>query len=143
MDKNTELLNYIYQNSEMGIGTIKQLIEIVEDDDFLLQLKYQLSEYESINKTSLDRLKSLGHEEVGISNMVKISSYITIVVKTLVDKSSANISELLIEGSTMGIIDATQNIEKYKSADKDILMLADRLLKTEQINVEQLKKFLA
>ncbi|WP_312060262.1 hypothetical protein [Anaerotignum sp.] len=142
MDGNTELLNYIYQNSQMGIKTLNQLIEIVEDNDFKKQLQSQLNEYKSINRTALQKLNELGHEEKGIGNMAKISAYMSISIKTLMDKSPCHISQMLIQGSTMGIIDATKNIQKYNDADKQILQLADKLLKTEQNNIEQLKPFL-
>ena len=62
MDKNTELLNYIYQNSEMGVDTIKQLIGIVEDNDFNKHLHAQLKEYENINKTAFQKIKEQGHD---------------------------------------------------------------------------------
>lgn len=142
MDGNTELLNYIYQNSQMGVETLNQLIEIVEDNDFNKHLCSQLNEYTSLNKTALEKLKELGHEEKGIGSMAKISTYMSISMQTLIDKSPCHISEMLIQGSTMGIIDATKNIQKYNDADKEILQLADRLLKTEQNNIEQLKLFL-
>lgn len=142
MDGNTELLNYIYQNSQMGVETLKQLIEIAEDNDFKKHLHSQLNEYKSLNRTALQKLKELGHEEKGIGGMAKISTYMTISMKTLMNKSPCHISEMLIQGSTMGIIDATKNIQKYNDADKQILQLADKLLKTEQNNIEQLKLFL-
>ncbi len=142
MDKNTELLNYIYQNSQMGIKTLNQLIEIVEDNNFKNQLQTQLNEYTSINSVALQKLKELGHEEKGIGNMAKISAYMSISIKTLIDKSPCHISEMLIQGSTMGIIDATKNIQKYNDADNQILQIADKLLKTEQNNIEQLKHYL-
>lgn len=34
MNGNAELLNFVYQNSQMGVHTLEQLIRIVEDDDF-------------------------------------------------------------------------------------------------------------
>ncbi|MEG1459038.1 MAG: hypothetical protein RSJ40_07000, partial [Acetivibrio sp.] len=68
--------------------------------------------------------------------------YMSISMKTWMDNSPCHISEMLIQGSTMGIIDATKNIQKYSDANKDILKLAQRLLKTEQTNIEQLKHFL-
>lgn len=142
MDKNTEFLNYIYQNSQMGIKTLNQLIEIVEDNNFKNQLQTQLNEYTSINSVALQKLKELGHEEKGIGNMAKISAYMSISIKTLIDKSPCHISEMLIQGSTMGIIDATKNIQKYNDADNQILQIADKLLKTEQNNIEQLKHYL-
>jgi diphthamide biosynthesis methyltransferase len=32
MNQNSELLNYIYQNSQKGIHTVRQLIDIAEDE---------------------------------------------------------------------------------------------------------------
>ena len=34
MKKDADLLNNIYQNSQMGVNTMKQLIEITEDENF-------------------------------------------------------------------------------------------------------------
>ena len=142
MNGNTELLNYIYQNSQMGIETLNQLIQIVKNKDFNDHLRTQLKEYESLNKEALSKLKELGHEEKSIGTMVKISAYMSISMKTMMDNSPSHIAEMLIQGSTMGIIDATKNIQKYKDADKEILALTDKILKTEQNNIDQLKGFL-
>lgn len=142
MDTNTEFLNYIYQNSHMGIDTIKQLLEIVEDKQFSDTLQLQLKEYENINNIAKKKLNDLGHQEKDIGNMQKIGAYMSISIKTLMDKSPAHIAEMLIEGSTMGIVDATKHINEYDKANKDIIDIANQLLKTEQNNVEQLKKFL-
>ncbi len=142
MDGNTELLNYIYQNSQMGIKTIEQLLDIVEDKEFTMHLQTQLEEYKKLNQAAIQMLQERGHEEKEIGNMEKISAYISINMKTLTDKTPSHISEMLIQGSTMGTIDASKNIKKYASADSSILKLAEKLLKTEEDNIEQLKKFL-
>ena len=34
MNANSEMLNFIYQNSQMGVRTIEQLMDIAEDDEF-------------------------------------------------------------------------------------------------------------
>ena len=39
----------------------------------------------------------------------------------------------------MGIIDITKKLKEYNEADKEILDLADKLLKLEQNNVEECK----
>ena len=142
MDGNTEMLNYIYQNSQMGVDTLNQLVEIVENQEFIKYLKSQLQEYTSINNVAIEKLNAAGHEEKGIGNMAKVATYMSISMKTLTDKTPSHISEMLIQGSTMGVVGATKNIKKYAGADKDILILADKLLKMEQNNIEQLKKFL-
>ncbi|MNI90281.1 hypothetical protein D3C73_1477860 [compost metagenome] len=51
-------------------------------------------------------------------------------------------AEMLIQGSTMGIIDITKKIKEYKSQDQTILGLANKLLQFEQKNIDELKKFL-
>ena len=33
MNANTELLNFIYQNSQMGVDTVRQLMDITENAD--------------------------------------------------------------------------------------------------------------
>ncbi|WP_242878733.1 hypothetical protein [Clostridium beijerinckii] len=63
-------------------------------------------------------------------------------LNTLVNKTSSHISEMMIQASTMGIIDITKRIKEYPNADKEILDLANKLLKLEQNNVEECKKYL-
>lgn len=51
------------------------------------------------------------------------------------NKSPSHISEMMIRGSTMGIVDITKKIKEYDDADKVILNLANDLLKFEQRNI--------
>lgn len=142
MNGNTELLNYIYQNSEMGQDTLKQLMGMVEDDAFKKTLEYQYNEYKKIFDTSDLKLKEVHREGKGINVLTKVSTYIMINIRTLTNKTSSHISEMLIRGSTMGIIDITKKLREYKDADKEIHDLGNRLLQFEQRSVKELKKFL-
>lgn len=142
MNGNAELLNYIYQNSQMGVHTIQQLIEIVEDDDFKRHLGAQYNEYKEIHNTAQKALNEAGYDEKGIGTLNKIKTYLMINMQTLTDKTPSHISEMLIIGSNMGIINAVKNIKKYKDTEPHILNLMERLLKLEEDNVQQLKKFL-
>jgi hypothetical protein len=49
MNGNTELLNFVFQNSQMGVDTIKQLLDIVKDENFKKQLESQFNEYKQIH----------------------------------------------------------------------------------------------
>lgn len=142
MTGDAELLNYIHQNSEMGKDTIKQLMGIVKDDGFNKTLESQLNEYTRIFDLSNANLKKLNKEAKSINAFSKISTYIIINLNTLTNKTACHISEMLIQGSTMGIIDITKKLKEYKDADNKILDLANNLLKFEQQNIEELKKFL-
>ena len=63
-------------------------------------------------------------------------------IQTLMNKTPSHISEMLITGSTMGVIDAIKNTKKYKDADPNILKLMDDLKIFEERNINQLKSFL-
>ena len=142
MNGNTEMLNFIFQNSEMGVNTIGQIVELVNEPEFKKQLNSQLAEYEMINKEAKDMLNKHGCEEKGINSFDKIKTYLMINIQTLTDKSASHISEMLIIGSNMGVIDANKNIHKYFEAEKDIVKLMQRLLKFEEENIKQLTKYL-
>lgn len=142
MNGNTELLNFIYQNSEMGVTTIKQLLDISTNQEFNQLLRSQLKEYIEINKQTRALLNQNGCDEKGLSKLEKMRTYMTISLQTLTDRSPSHIAEMMIIGSNMGILDATKNLKHYTDADKDIKSLMNRLLKFEENNVQQLKEFL-
>ncbi|MEG1835160.1 MAG: hypothetical protein RR239_04630 [Oscillospiraceae bacterium] len=142
MNGNAELLNFIYQNSEMGVETIKQLLKIANEDKFLSQLNFQLKEYENINSDAKNLLNQNNFTEKDISAFEKLTTYLMINMKTMTDKSSQRIAEMMIIGSNMGIINAIKNIRKYSNAEKDIIDLMKKLLEFEENNVKALKTFL-
>lgn len=143
MNANAELLNFIYQNSQMGVTTIEQLMDIVEDTDFKKQLKSQLNEYREINTEAMKLLNKNGLDEKGIGSFEKLRTYLMINMQTLINKTASHVSEMMILGSNMGILDAVKNIKHYKdTAEKDIISLMERLLKFEENNVQKLKEYL-
>lgn len=142
MNGNAELLNFVYQNSQMGVETIMQLIGIADDNDYKRHLGRQYNEYKEINEAARKLLNDNGYDEKGISKLDKIRTYLMINVQTLNDKTPSHISEMLIIGSNMGVINALKNIRKYKNAEPSIINLMERLLKFEEDNIQQLKEFL-
>lgn len=142
MNGNAELLNFIYQNSQMGVVTITQLMDIVNEYKYKKFLKSQLREYLRIHKTAKELLNRHGFDEKGISRLDKMKTYLAINMQTVTDKSPSHISEMLMIGSNMGIINAVKNLKKYKYANKRILQLMIKLLKFEESSVQDLKQFL-
>lgn len=142
MNENIEMLNYIYQNAEMGKTTIEQILKEVKYLEFREVLKEQLKDYEYV----VNKCDTLLSEEQklpkGIDPMPKIMSYIKIKLDTLKDDSPSHIAEMIINGSTMGITEITKNLNKYSNINDNTKVLANRLLKIEQYNIEALKPYL-
>lgn len=142
MDSNIEFLNYIYQNAEMGKETISQLISIVNDKLFKQKLESQKKEYNEIFDLVSNKIENTKGASKGIGTLTKISTYLMINFNTITDKTPSHVAEMIIQGSTMGIVDITKKLKEYDKADKDVLSLANRLLKFEQNNVNEMKRFL-
>ena len=142
MNGNAELLNFVYQNSQMGVDTISQLMVIIKDGEFKKHLASELQEYQEIQTTARALLNKNGYDEKGISMLDKIKTYLMINMQTMKDKTPSHVAEMLIIGSNMGVIDAIKNINKYQEAEQKIISLMEKLLKFEENNIEKLKTFL-
>ncbi len=71
MNGNAELLNFVYQNSQMGVNTISQLMGIVDDKEFEKQLTAQYNEYLGINNAAKNALNSSGYDEKRIKRWIR------------------------------------------------------------------------
>lgn len=142
MQASAELLEYIYQNTGMGLTTIPQILEISKDEEFNKHLNAQLKKYQEIHQKADEKLKALGEDSQKIGKFEKFRAYLMINMETLMDKSTSHIAEMMIQGSTMGVIQAIQKIKDYEGTDSEICDMMKRLKKLEEDNIEQLKNFL-
>ncbi len=143
MNAQTELLNFVYQNSEMGAISIERLSQWSEDADFLAAIRDQRREYLSINAAARDALCRSGCDEKGLGKLERIRTYLMIDIQSLTDRSTEHLAEMMVIGSTMGIIDAKKQLRRY--ADEDLpeaKELMNTLCNLEERNVESMKHFL-
>ena len=142
MEQGNALLKYVHKNAEMGKGTIPQVLEVVEDEKLRQALSSQLSEYETIARRSEQLLEQRGVDLNEAGELRDFMSGVMIRAKTLTDRSPSHIAEMMIQGSTMGTIQMTRKIHSCEAADGEALLLAHKLLRTEESNIEQMKNFL-
>lgn len=140
MLKETELLNLVRQNVQMGIDGIKLVADGTDDKEFHTELMRQLAEYEEIFSEADRLLETLGGEKQDVKAAAKIAAHLSARMKSL-SGSTSKTAESMIQGSTMGITKLIKHINEY-NGDGAALRIADRLLKTEENNTEQLKKYL-
>lgn len=143
MNANAELLNFIYENAQMGVKSLGQILEIMKEGEFKEYLTKQLNGYEGFYRQAKEKLNRSGLDEKGLTAFEKVRTYLMINVQTMMDKSDSHIAEMLMIGSNMGIVDAVKKIKRYKDeAEKDITELMENLLRFEEKNVEKLKEYL-
>ena len=63
-------------------------------------------------------------------------------MKTMSDKSNSNISELLMNGTNMGIIEGRRLINQNKNLAKDVKNILHDFVTMQEDSIEKLKTFL-
>lgn len=142
MDTNAELLNYIRQNAQMSQNTVHQLTGIVQESEFKTLLESQFQEYKKMFDSTEKRLKTMGMEVKDANVLSKIRAYLMINMETLVDKTPQHIAEMMIQGSTMGVIQITRKLKEYGNADEEIKYMGEHLLTLEEHNIDECKRYL-
>lgn len=140
--KDLELLQLMYKNAEIGRDGLDKLIERTDDRTFRRVMAQQYAEYQEVLNETEQKLQSLGEQPRGNSAMSKGMVGWMTRMEAAMDDSTTKMAEMLIEGSTKGVIKLTRELHDYEGEDEQTKKLADKLLKTEQTNIEQLRRFL-
>ena len=141
-NRNVEFLNKIYENATMGGESVSMLVEKVKDKDVLLELQRQHSEY---TKIAGDTVKALAKEKAipkEQSPISKIGLWSGVQMNTLTDRSNDKIAEMMIQGSTMGIIDLSRLMKEYSDISEDYRKIGQELIKLEEDGSQRMKQFL-
>lgn len=142
MVEDIEMLNFIYQNAEMGIIGIDNIKSVIKNKQFMKVIKEQEKDYSAVCTEAVELLNN-AHEKVeNISSMASLMTMIDAKMKTITDSSTSNIAKMMMTGSNKGIIEIQEKINNYKGDDKKVLSLAKKLLTIEKRNLENLKKYL-
>ena len=142
MNANLEMMNAIYKNAQMGQDTLTQLSKIAEDEDFANLLVQQKNSYKKICNESSQWISQQNAAPKGVGKMAELSTYLTINVQTLIDKTPTHLAGMVMQGSVMGIIDITRNLHTYHNAEQSVLDIGYRLLDLEEYNLDECKKYL-
>lgn len=137
-----ELLQFVHETAAMGIKGLEDVKGHIHDPKLIDAVSQQVREYKKISKTSSSLLKSKGEEPKDPGLVAQISSGTMAAAKTMIDSSASKIAEMVIQGNTMGITKGIKHLNDYAGDDPHIKKLAEKLIETEESNVEQMKKFL-
>lgn len=145
MNENEEILEYIYQTSNMGMESTKDLINSLKGKDNKIKKLIEEIEknYEKYAKETQKLLNKKDLKAKPIGMMAKAMSKMSITKEMISDNSDANIADMLIQGLTMGNLELSKHIDTYeKTADKKVINLAKSLRKFGEEYIEKLKEYL-
>lgn len=98
--------------------------------------------YHQLNQEAHTAMEACGGTAQGQSAMAKFNTKMGISMKTLTDKSTRNLAEMLTQGSGMGVVDCVKAQKDYPNAAPGTKRLAQRLMEFEEDNRVRLEQFL-
>ena len=141
-NQNTEFLTKIYQNAKMGCDSISYVSEKTDDANMKQSLQKQNTEYNDIASQAAELLNENGETAKEKGAMSHACLWGSVQMNTLADKSSDHIAEMMIQGSIMGVIDMSRSLKRYSQADSSVKKLGEKLIETEENNIQQMKGYL-
>lgn len=142
MLNDVELLQMIAKNSQMGCKGIEDILPYTKTEEFRKALEAQKEEYGKIYKDAERLILERNEKLEDISPVAKMSTKTMTMMKTMQDDSEAHLAEMMYQGSAMGVTKILRNQKEYAGSNPKIKDLAQRLLTTEENNMEQMRKFL-
>jgi hypothetical protein len=141
-DQNNNLLEEIYKATKMGLEATQLIIPKVEDTSLREDIRSQRDCYEDFADKSEAMLEKRGKQPQEKGKMQKAALWGAIQLNTIKDTTPEHIAEIMINGTTMGIIDLTKKLNDLDDSDAGAKELALDYLKSEEEHIDALKKHL-
>lgn len=144
MDKqeNLKILQEIHTGAKMGMNSISFTLDKVENEDLKNDLTFQYNNYNDIlNKVNEQFMK---HNEVPDESNMKdtVMAWTGIQLNTIKNKSNSHISDMLIQGTTMGVIEGRRILNNNPNMDTEIKQILNNFITMQENNIQRLKMYL-
>ena len=142
MKEDINALDELHKGACMGIDAIDFVLDKVEDNNLRKELKREYKEYQGIKKVIEEIYPKYNEGKPHSTNaMNKAMTWSGIEMKTMTDKSTSKITELLLQGVNMGIIEGRKILNK-KQLNEEVQDIASKYVTMQEKNVENLKRYL-
>ena len=139
MDQPQYILNQVNQGIKMGMDSISNVSEKVQDSRLKDELLFQYDKYNEILNEVNDELTNYNDFPKDLNPMQKAMGWMGVEMNTLTDKSNSKIAELMIQGTNMGIIEGVKLLNHNPDTEQHIKDILNKFIDFQQNNVEQLK----
>lgn len=143
-DINVKVLDEVNKGTTMGMDAIHFVSSKVGDDRFKKVLDVEYGKYKEI-ANRVDNIYSqytMTKDPQETNAMNKMMTWYGVNMKTMNDKSNSKISELLMQGTNMGIIEGRRLLNNNPSIDNEVKQILNDFVVMQEDSVETLKKYL-
>lgn len=142
MDNSEYILNEVNKGIKMGMDSISNISEKVQDSNLKKDLQFQYNKYNEILNNVNEELSKYDKFPKELNPMQKAMGWMSIEWNTMDDKSDSKISEMMLKGLNMGIIEGVKLLNNNPNANTETKNILSEFVKFQENTVEQLKKYL-
>lgn len=127
---------------KMGVSSIDEVFDYVQDDSFKAALNSCKDKHEALEdeiQVLLDRYHDEGKEP---NLMAKGMSWMKTNTKLAMDPSDATIADLMTDGCNMGVKSLSKYLNQYEAADEKSKDITKRLINLEEKLVGDIRGYL-
>lgn len=143
VNQNLNILDEVNKGATMGMDAINMISEKVKDNEFKKVLETEYNKYKQIYTRVNELYNNYSDKEPHETNaMNKAMTWYGIQMKTMVDDTTSKLSELLMQGTNMGIIEGRRLLNQNENADHDVKNILNDFVVMQEDSIETLKKYL-
>ena len=137
------ILDEVNKGATMGMDAISFVLEKASDENFKQVLDTEYNKYKKISirvNNLYDNYSAKKPHETNV--MTKMMTWYGIQMKTITDDTTSKLSELLMQGTNMGIIEGRRLINQNPNINNDVSNILNDFVVMQEDSVETLKKYL-
>ena len=142
-NQNLNILDEVNKGATMGMDAINIIFPKVNDNTFKEVLYREYSKYKDISEKVNNLYSNYSDKEPHKTTpMNKMMTWYGVQMKTMNDDTTSKLSELLMQGTNMGIIEGRRLINQNENAAPDVKNILNDFVVMQEDSVETLKKYL-
>ena len=136
------ILNEVHKGVCMGKDSLAMVAEKSADSQFRDELTYQYNQYQETEKRVTQKFEEIGKIPDDTPMGEKIMGWTGIQFNTMNNKTSSQLSEIVIQGYDMGIIKGVKLLNQSPEASKEVKDILNGFIAFQENSIDRLKKFL-
>ena len=142
-NQNLNILDEVNKGATMGMDAISYVSEKASDSKFKVVLETEYNKYKKISERVNDLYSNYSDKEPHETNaMNKMMTWYGIQMRTMTDDTTSKLSELLMQGTNMGIIEGRRLLNQNANAAPNVKNILNDFVVMQEESVETLKKYL-
>ncbi|MCD7917707.1 MAG: hypothetical protein LUF84_04505 [Clostridiales bacterium] len=161
MENNNQypVLQEVYKGAAMGAAAIDRLLPLVKNARFRSDLQTQRKQYDGAQQRAEELMKPLAKCPQELSKGERAMLCACLGVKTLCNRETSHLAQLMIQGSNMGVLNLTKLLNSCGDYEPDpaadgaaaspqpqtdpAAALARSVIRMEEDNIDRLKVYLS